>query len=176
MDPFIVIIWTCVAVFLATSAIALLSIIKVIKIEPAHSDWLFRSLVIEIVIVGVGAFGTYFYQLDRGVGFVRLPFAAVPIIQNWPPVAVKHGATTLYFASDTISKDISTAIIKVSTRPDFADSIYVSLYRGLPKDDEINGIKIQLHFTVMGAIYGESSIADKSDKQLILLDVKELPK
>ncbi|WP_377298292.1 hypothetical protein [Rhizobium sp. SGZ-381] len=49
--------YTCVGVFVCTSIIAVLYLAGFMKIDPAHGTKLFNVLVVEIAVIGVGAFG-----------------------------------------------------------------------------------------------------------------------
>lgn len=51
-----VILWTCVGVFIATAVIAVLSLIGKLQIEARYKAALFTSLILEVVIVGIGIF------------------------------------------------------------------------------------------------------------------------
>jgi tetratricopeptide (TPR) repeat protein len=52
----LVILWTCVGVFIATSLITLLGLIGVIKLPKKYMNILFSALIVEIVGIGVGIF------------------------------------------------------------------------------------------------------------------------
>ena len=56
LEPQQVLVWTCVVVFIATSAITLLGIIRKIDIDPSFLNKLFAALILEIVAIGVLAF------------------------------------------------------------------------------------------------------------------------
>jgi hypothetical protein len=58
----IAIVWTCVALFVITAAITLLALLNVVTLggnQSAHQDYLktlFRTLIVEIIVISVGAF------------------------------------------------------------------------------------------------------------------------
>lgn len=53
----LVVAWTCVGVFIATAALTLLALARVIRLaEKKYLDRLFKVLVVEIVVIGVGVF------------------------------------------------------------------------------------------------------------------------
>ena len=56
LEPQQVLVWTCVVVFIATSAITLLGIIRKLDIDPSFLNKLFVALILEIVAIGVLAF------------------------------------------------------------------------------------------------------------------------
>lgn len=60
LEPQQVLVWTCVVVFIATSAITLLGITRVINIDPVFLNRLFVTLILEIVAIGVLAFKNSF--------------------------------------------------------------------------------------------------------------------
>jgi hypothetical protein len=56
----LVVAWTCVGVFIATAALTLLALARVIRLaEKKYLDRLFKVLVVEIVVVGVGVFAGF---------------------------------------------------------------------------------------------------------------------
>lgn len=56
--PYDVIIWTCTIVFVVVAIFAVLDLIGVIRIpDKGRGKILFRVLIIEIILVGVGVFG-----------------------------------------------------------------------------------------------------------------------
>jgi len=65
MDSYAItaIVWTCVALFVITGVITLLALLNVVQLggnAAAHNYYLkalFRTLVAEIVVISVGAFG-----------------------------------------------------------------------------------------------------------------------
>lgn len=59
MTPVNVIIWSCVFIFIATAVLTLLHISGIRPLPNAdHGKVLFRALIVEIVVVAVGAFAT----------------------------------------------------------------------------------------------------------------------
>lgn len=60
LEPQQVLVWTCVLVFIATSAITLLGIIKKIDIDLDFLNKLFIALILEVVTIGVLAFKNSF--------------------------------------------------------------------------------------------------------------------
>ena len=56
LEPQQVLVWTCVLVFIATSAITLFGIIRKIDIDPGFLNKLFAALILEVVAIGVLAF------------------------------------------------------------------------------------------------------------------------
>ena len=66
MDPIVTVIWICVVVFASTAAITLLALTGILALgrTPDAHDWylkkLFQALVIQIVIIAVGAFADHF--------------------------------------------------------------------------------------------------------------------
>ena len=52
----LVILWTCVGIFVATGVIAVLALIGRIQLETRYKAALFSSLILEVVAVGVGVF------------------------------------------------------------------------------------------------------------------------
>lgn len=58
MSPLIIIIWTCVIVFVVTALITLLHVSGLWALPNAkHGNTLFKVLIIEVVVIGVAAFG-----------------------------------------------------------------------------------------------------------------------
>jgi len=56
----LVILWCCVGVFVATAIITLLALTKVLELaDKKYLDILFKTLIVEIVIVGVGMFSGF---------------------------------------------------------------------------------------------------------------------
>lgn len=60
-----VLVWTCIAVFIATATITLLSIIGKLKIPDGYRDKLFYLLIIEIVSFGVLAFKNFITEKQK---------------------------------------------------------------------------------------------------------------
>ena len=59
MTPVNVIIWSCVIIFVATAVLTLLHISGIRPLPNSdHGKVLFRALIVEIVVVAVGAFAT----------------------------------------------------------------------------------------------------------------------
>lgn len=56
LEPQQVLVWVCVIVFAATSAITLLGIIKKVDIDPTFLNRLFIALILEVVAISVLAF------------------------------------------------------------------------------------------------------------------------
>ncbi|MES9853988.1 MAG: hypothetical protein ABW170_19410 [Candidatus Thiodiazotropha sp. L084R] len=66
MNPINILIWTCTLVFVATATITLLGLVGALQLGGGdgtrHDHYLsklFTVLIIEIVVVSVGAFGIY---------------------------------------------------------------------------------------------------------------------
>lgn len=56
----LVVAWTCVGVFIATAALTLLALARVIRLaEKKYLDRLFKVLVVEIVVIGVAVFAGF---------------------------------------------------------------------------------------------------------------------
>lgn len=55
----LIIAYTCVGVFVATSIITVLSLINVLKIDPAAKNRLFAILIVEVIVIGVGTFSGF---------------------------------------------------------------------------------------------------------------------
>jgi hypothetical protein len=65
--------WTCVGVFIATAIITLLALVKIIKLaDKKYLDRLFAILIVEVIVVGVGAF----------TGFVQGPAKVEEKVRN----------------------------------------------------------------------------------------------
>lgn len=59
MTPVEVIIWSCVAIFIVTAILTLLHISGIRPLPNAdHGKVLFRALIVEVVVVAVGAFAS----------------------------------------------------------------------------------------------------------------------
>lgn len=59
MSPINVIIWSCVAIFIITALLTLLHISGVRSLpNPEHGKILFRALVVEVVVIALGAFSS----------------------------------------------------------------------------------------------------------------------
>ena len=59
MSPVNVIIWSCVAIFIVTAILTLLHISGIRRLpDPNHGKVLFLALIVEVVIIAVGAFGS----------------------------------------------------------------------------------------------------------------------
>ena len=56
MQPQQVLVWTCVLIFIATSIITLLGILRKIEINPDYLNKLFAALILEIIAIGILAF------------------------------------------------------------------------------------------------------------------------
>ncbi|WJG09426.1 hypothetical protein [Aliiglaciecola sp. LCG003] len=69
MDPLVTIIWACVIVFILTAFLSLLHVSGIYQLpDPDHGKILFKALVVEVVVISVGAFGSYlggFNQSDK---------------------------------------------------------------------------------------------------------------
>lgn len=58
MEPISVVIWTCVAIFVATAILTLLHVSGLYVLpNPEHGKALFRALILEVVVIAVAAFG-----------------------------------------------------------------------------------------------------------------------
>jgi hypothetical protein len=66
-----VLIWTCIVVFISTSIITLLGLIKKVSIEKTYLNRLFVTLILEVVAIGVLAFKDSFSK-PRQMDFVRI--------------------------------------------------------------------------------------------------------
>lgn len=59
MNPVNVIIWTCVVIFIVTAILTLLHISGIRPLpNEGHGKILFKSLIVEVVVVAVGAFAS----------------------------------------------------------------------------------------------------------------------
>jgi hypothetical protein len=65
MEPKTFLIWTCTIIFAATGAITLFGLINIIKIEKPYLNKLFTALILEIVAIGVLAFGDSLQNSDN---------------------------------------------------------------------------------------------------------------
>ena len=85
-----ILIWTCVAIFVFTGVISLLSLINVIKIDPEFRKKLFYALILEVVAVGLIVFKkgvteqpTSFINIKDGeANVIRIFSPTVPISIN----------------------------------------------------------------------------------------------
>ena len=68
-----VIVWTCVAVFVATAVITLLGITNKIIIDKTYLNALFTALILEIVAIGMVGFTTNMKR-NASATFVRVTF------------------------------------------------------------------------------------------------------
>lgn len=60
MDPLVIIIWSCVIVFIITALLTLLHVSGIYQLpNPEHGKILFKALIVEIVVISIGAFGSY---------------------------------------------------------------------------------------------------------------------
>lgn len=65
MEPIIVIVWSCVIIFIVTAILTLLHISGLYKLpNPEYGKVLFKFLIVEIIVVSVAAFGAYI-QTER---------------------------------------------------------------------------------------------------------------
>lgn len=69
----LVILWTCVGVFIATSIVTLLGLLGIVDLPKKYMNALFTALIIEVVAVGVGIFSgtidpTYMVGRARDTG------------------------------------------------------------------------------------------------------------
>lgn len=65
MNPVNVIIWTCVAIFIVTAILTLLHISGIRPLpNDGHGKVLFKSLIIQVVVIAVGAFASVILPKD----------------------------------------------------------------------------------------------------------------
>jgi hypothetical protein len=70
----IVLIWTCIFVFISTSIITLLGIINKISIDKSYLNKLFIALILEVVAIGVLAFKDNFKPTKCDFNFTKITF------------------------------------------------------------------------------------------------------
>jgi hypothetical protein len=88
-----VLLWTCVAVFVATSAITLLGITGILKIEREYLNKLFYSLIIEIVAIAIFAFNQYIKNEKQP--FVRITYPVSNFVLNGQSSIIVNGVAVL---------------------------------------------------------------------------------
>ncbi len=69
----LVIMWTCVGVFISTAIITLLGLVNIIKIEKKYMNALFTALILEVTAIGGGIFSgtidpSHIVQMARDTG------------------------------------------------------------------------------------------------------------
>lgn len=173
MQPVIVIVWTAVAVFAATSTLALLYLAGFVpRLRPEHGKHLFKILIAQVAVASVSAF-TYYVQAEvRRDDSRQLPISDAMLVEQDPALLVKDGSQTLFIRSPDVSRARRVAEIQIDTRADFTTSSRLTLEPSVPQVIEVSGNKYKLSYWVVGALDADPREKQSKSKDFVLLSVK----
>ena len=69
---FNILIYSCLFVFIATSIITLLGLLRIVKLEKTYMNRLFTSLILQVVAISLFGFKSFIY--DHQEPYIRLTF------------------------------------------------------------------------------------------------------
>jgi hypothetical protein len=183
MNPFTVIIWTCVGIFAATALMLFAQWVGVphVKIPDAYVPKLVNGLVIQVVAIGLGAFGSYTYSVTHDKN--QIPVEKLLVVEDGEPILVKDGTDAIWVrASDVklcVRKDPNArdgdkcedqyAMLSFAAAPTMAGARQLKLHPSELKQVSMNGVDYSVSYNDMGKLHARVGEPQSRHKDFILL-------
>jgi hypothetical protein len=169
LDPIGTILWIGVAVFAATSLVAVLVVAGVMT--TPHQKLLVGTVITQIVILCTSAFS---FALTKSQRDVHLPLDRLMVIEQSAPQIVYDGTTPIYLRSPDVSRSRRVVDLAFDLRQDFArdSKIELTLEQGAPQILTIGGNKYRLAFSEMGEIDADPKEKWAQTKDFVFLAIR----
>jgi hypothetical protein len=172
------IVWTCVAIFVATAVVTFLALIGKVQLGGGDQDehkrylrLLVKTLVVEVAIIAVGVFADY---ATGGRGSVQSAFS-LPVkdlmLAERGNRTISDGNKRIYLRVPDVSRANRFADLVIDVRDDFATSKSLRLAAGVPQVVEIGNQKYQLIFSQMGQVDADPKERHAQTDDFVLLSV-----
>jgi hypothetical protein len=166
MDPLNVILWIGVAVFAATSIIAVLFLAGFIK--GPYGKLLVGTLITQIVIACTAAIGSQLKKMD---GQNPLPVSNLMITENGYRQVVYDGTTAIYLSSPDVAIDRRVLTLKLDLHEDFSSAKTFEIKHAVETPVEVGNKKYSVFFAKMGKVFDPSD-QYKRDDDFVFLSMK----
>lgn len=147
MEPLTVVLWICVAVFAATSVVAILFLIG--RINGPYEKLLIGTLITQVVVISVSAYGSYFKTPEEAN---KIPIKELMVIEQSTTQVLRDDDRNLYLRSPDVSRAKRIAELAVDVREDFTSQARFTLETGKLKVVNIGGRNYRFAFSKMGQV------------------------
>jgi hypothetical protein len=168
MDPVVAILWIGVAVFAATSIVAVLFLAGIIK--GPYQKLLVGTLITQIVIACTAAIASQLKKSTESDN--RLPVAKLMVVEQSPFQVVYDGTTAIYLRSPDVSRARRVVDLTIDLRQDFTSAQSIKLSPGVPESVLIANRKYRLAFSQMGQLDADPKEAQAPTGDFVFLSIE----
>jgi len=181
------ILWVCVFLFAAVSVVMLMHMTGMRRIDAQHAATLFKILIIQVVMAGVGAFGYFTYHAVRQKGKSALPNDQILILERGSPVLVMDGDRSMFLRSNNVricfrsqgeqvdkSAPCERQVLEldVSMHEDMTDSTHLCIDTATVVRREIKGRTYVFRFGVIGTVAKRLEEIHGTSQDFVLLTME----
>ena len=160
MDPVTFILWIGVAVFAATSVIAVLFLAGIVK--GPYGKLLVGTLITQIVIACIAAFSSQISK--RNV----LPVSNLLIVEKGQTQVVYDGTTAVYLSAPDVAIDRRVVTLKIDLHDDFSTAKQYEIKLNVAQIIEIQNRKYRVWYAKMGKIFDPTDPFERDDDFVFL--------
>ncbi|AYN29454.1 hypothetical protein D8682_22215 [Buttiauxella sp. 3AFRM03] len=174
MEPILVIVWIAVVVFAMTSLIALLYLSGFLpSVNPDHGKYLFKILIVEIVIVSVSSFSYYIQAQSHPKDLLTIPLSNVMLKEQDEVIAAKDENKMLFIRSPDVSRARRKAEVQISNQQSFSNSRPLILEPDAPQSVDVSGKKYKIYYMQMGTLDPDPREKQAHPKDFVLLSIEK---
>lgn len=173
MNPIAVIVWIGVAVFAATSILAVKYLAgNMPGMSKENGQTLFRILIAQVVIACVAAFTNYVQAVVRNGVRNPLPLTALMVVEEDSAVEVHDGGTPIYVRAPDVSRARRVTDLQLDTRPDFTTSIRTTIEPGSSKQITLSDKNYRIASGQMGVIDADPKEKQGKARDFVLISME----